>query len=368
MTDSPKLQERRKRYFDLNTRISQISNSQLSTLLAGDRKESSWGDTHTLDIAGTQVFVKRVPITDLEYTDMFSTRNFYNLPTFYNYPFNSGGFGVFRELVAHIKTTNWVLEGSIDNFPLMYHYRIVPYAGERKPLEKERLDRYVEYWGGDENIGRYILGRTSAAHEVILFLEHFPLGDVSQWLLQNPTRTQDVLDQMRATIDFLNQRNVMHFDSHFHNIVTDGEQAYLTDFGLVLDKSFELSPEEIRFYEQNSYYDYGNLIWSLVSSLASMYYKLPDEDKSRLATLYNLDELPDFDVMVAYLLNDLDKLAASGIIKLDEGYASMLAKYREIILLMYNYYATMRANNKKDDLFDNSRLHRLLVETGFLSE
>ncbi|MEO5951577.1 MAG: hypothetical protein ABIQ44_03825 [Chloroflexia bacterium] len=367
MTDS-KLEQRRKLYYELNARISQISNSQLQTMLAGDQMESSWGDTHTLDVAGSRVFVKRVPITELEYADMFSTRNFYDLPTFYNYPFNSGGFGVFRELVAHIKTTNWVLDGSIANFPMMYHYRIVPHAGERKPLEKARLDRYVEYWGGDANVGRYILDRTNANYELLLFLEHFPHGDVSRWLLQNPTRTQDVLDEMHATIDFLNERKIMHFDSHFHNIVTDGEQSYLTDFGLVLDRSFELSPAEEEFYEQNSYYDYGNLLWSLVSSLASMYNMLEDEDKSRVTELYGLDELPEFDVMVARLLNDLDKLTASGIIKLDEGYADMLVKYREIILLMYGYYATMRANNRKDDKFDNAELHRLLVETGFLAD
>ena len=57
------------------------------------------------------MFVKRVPVTDLEYENMFSTRNLYDIPTYYNYGFGSAGFGVYRELVTHVKASNWVLAG-----------------------------------------------------------------------------------------------------------------------------------------------------------------------------------------------------------------------------------------------------------------
>tara|TARA_E500000331_G_scaffold355531_1_gene411250 strand:- start:1908 stop:2102 length:195 start_codon:yes stop_codon:yes gene_type:complete len=37
----------------------------------------------------------------------------------------SAGFGVFREVFSHTKTTNWVLLGECTAFPLMHHHRIV---------------------------------------------------------------------------------------------------------------------------------------------------------------------------------------------------------------------------------------------------
>lgn len=93
--------------------------------------------------ARSKVFVKRVPVTNIEFDNLFSTRNLYNLPTYCNYGFGSTGFGVFRELVTHIKTTNWVLSGAIATFPLMYHYRIIPFSGRRVDVDMERLKDYV---------------------------------------------------------------------------------------------------------------------------------------------------------------------------------------------------------------------------------
>lgn len=71
------------------------------------------------------MFVKRIPLTDVEHRRWFSTRNHFRMPTFYNYGVGSAGFGAWRELVAHIKTTNWVLEGACPNFPLLLHWRLL---------------------------------------------------------------------------------------------------------------------------------------------------------------------------------------------------------------------------------------------------
>src|SRR5689334_19397889 len=105
------LKQRRKLYFDLSTRIALLDNTQLLSLFVEGDAHSSWGKDHTITLGHSKVFVKRVSVTDLEYANMFSTRNVYDLPTFYNYGFGSAGFGVFRELAAHIKTTNWILSG-----------------------------------------------------------------------------------------------------------------------------------------------------------------------------------------------------------------------------------------------------------------
>src|SRR5258708_8664917 len=89
--------------------------------------------------------------------------------------------------MAHVKTTNWVLDGQIETFPLMYHYRVIPFSGKRAEVDHERHKRYVEYWGGNENIGRYILARSGANHELGLFLGYVPPG-LRSWPPENPGR------------------------------------------------------------------------------------------------------------------------------------------------------------------------------------
>ena len=107
---------RRKRYFKLSSEIAQLDNAQLHSLFDNRASKLGWGLTHTIVLGQSQVFVKRVPVTKLEYDNLFSTKNLYDLPTYFNYGLGSAGLGVaglgvFRELVTHIKTTNWVLAG-----------------------------------------------------------------------------------------------------------------------------------------------------------------------------------------------------------------------------------------------------------------
>ena len=131
------LQARRELYFQLSSAIAQMDNEQLRLLFTGNEAELGWGRNHTIEVGQAKVFVKRMPVTDLEYANQFSTRNLYNLPLYYNYGVGSAGFGLFRELVTHIKTTNWVLAGAIETFPLLYHYRIMPATGEHGGVNAE---------------------------------------------------------------------------------------------------------------------------------------------------------------------------------------------------------------------------------------
>jgi hypothetical protein len=106
------IEDRQKRYFQLSAQIAQLDNGQLTSRL--DKCEShpsstGWGMSHTLVVGSSQVFVKRIPVTTLEYDNLFSTRNLYDLPTYCNYGIGtlaSTGFGVFRELITHLKTPN----------------------------------------------------------------------------------------------------------------------------------------------------------------------------------------------------------------------------------------------------------------------
>ncbi len=359
------LQHRLKLYYNLSSQIAQIDNEQLHALFREKETQSSWGENHVIDVGRSKVFVKRIPVTGVEYSNMFSTRNMYDLPTYYNYGFNSAGLGMFRELVTHIRTTNWVLSGVIAAFPLLYHYRIIPFVGVRAEVAQERLAEYVAYWGNNANVGRYLIDRASANYELLLFLEYFP-HTVGTWLLDNPARIPSVVADVRETITFLRNNGILHLDSHFHNMLTDGKRVYLTDFGLALDKHFELTPAERRFYKQNSYYDYGNLLWSLQSPLAGLYRRLPDADKNRISERYEIGAGAKFDELISILLNNIEDLHSSGIMKVEPDYLVLLVRYRTIITLMHAFYANMQSNNAKDTEFDQVTLRRLLKGTGFV--
>ena len=359
---------RRKRYFKLSSQIAQLDNAQLHSLFdSSESNESStgWGINHTIVLGQSKVFVKRVPVTNIEYDNLFSTRNLYDLPTYCNYGFGSTGFGVFRELVTHIKTTNWVLEGAIATFPLMYHYRIIPFFGRRADVDRSRLKGYVEYWGNSANAGNYVLDRANANYELVLFIEHIPYV-LETWLRENPNKLQKPLDDLRTTIDFLRTKGIIHFDAHFHNILTDGEQIYLTDFGLVLDKSFALTSYEESFFKQNTFYDYGEVLRNLGHLIRWSYDSCSENDKRRIMEKYGIKEgLQPYELR-SILLDNIEQIHADGIMKLDDFYVASIVKYCSIIALMQDFFSDMWGNNKKDTKLDHAKLRLLLKETGFL--
>lgn len=122
-------------YYELSSHLSLVDDEQLNVLLSETEETRGWGRNHTITLGHSKVFIKRIPVTALEYEHMFSTKNHYDLPTYYNYGIWSAGFGAFRELISHIKTTNWVLSGAIENFPLMYHYRLRPCKGTTTSIQ-----------------------------------------------------------------------------------------------------------------------------------------------------------------------------------------------------------------------------------------
>lgn len=359
------LPTRQAQYFTLSSEIAHLDNAQLRSLFDTTETRHGWGRNHVLDIGGSKVFVKRLPLSDLEYDNPFSTRNLYELPTYYNYGIGSAGFGAFRELLAHIKTTNWVLEGAIANFPILYHYRIIPFPGERPAVDTERLREYVDYWNGNENVGKRMLGRLIAKHELALFLEYMP-HEIEPWLLENPSKINQVLEDLRTAVTFLRSKGIVHFDVNFDNIISDGERAYLTDFGLVLDGRFTLTEDEILFLEQNTYYDYGSLLGSVDLVFYTAYKSLPDNEKRKLMEKYGVPEGIHAGGQTSILLSNIEQVLTDDI-QLDETYAATLIKYHSITKLFIDFYVSMRLSNKKDTIFPHAELERLLKETGFLT-
>ena len=100
------------------------------------------GTSLQLEIDNTSIFVKKVPIIDLELRaeNYMSTANVFNLAMCYQYGIGSTGFGGWRELAAHAMASNGVIIGPCPNFPIMYHWRILKDI-DSKNISNEELTR-----------------------------------------------------------------------------------------------------------------------------------------------------------------------------------------------------------------------------------
>ncbi|KTD56703.1 hypothetical protein Lsan_2863 [Legionella santicrucis] len=101
------------RYSQISTSLAVLSNQKLKQILADGKPmhEGIGGKSVLVYINDTPVFVKKVPLTNLEqsFKHFMSTANIYDLPLSYQYGVGSAGFGAWRELATHIMTTNWVI-------------------------------------------------------------------------------------------------------------------------------------------------------------------------------------------------------------------------------------------------------------------
>ncbi|WP_405772053.1 protein kinase family protein [Actinacidiphila glaucinigra] len=224
------------------------------------------GKAALLEVAGTPVFVKRVPLTDLERQPehVRSTANLFELPVFCQYgvgTIGGPGFGAWRELAVHTMTTNWVLAAEHEGFPLMYHWRVLP---DSAPLPEELADieRAVAYWGGGSQVRRRIEALQESSASVALFLEYIP-QNLHQWLDAQVEAGDETADRACAMVErelaagtsFMNSHGLLHFDAHFENILTDGRRLYFADYGLSLSSGFELSEGEADFFDRHQTYD-----------------------------------------------------------------------------------------------------------------
>ena len=362
------IEDRRQKYFNLSSLIARLDNFELRSLFKDNQSNLGWGQTHIVEIEKYPVFVKRIPVTQIEYENLLSTKNLYNLPNFFNYGLGSAGLGVagmnvFRELIANIKITNWVLEGETANFPLMYHYRIIPYKGNHLNIDKSLLKGFVEYWGNNDNVGNYMVDRANANYELVLFLEYIPYV-IETWLLENPSQIQKILSELTKTIAFLKCKGIIHFDCHFGNILTNGDQIYLTNFGLVLDKSFALSSDEVSFFEKNRFYDYGEVFRNLGLLIRGWYNSCSEQDTFRIMEKYSIENDLRAYEWGKVLLENIERINIDGDINLDKFYVDTIVKYRRIIILIQNFFVEIWNDNWKSTEFPHIELELLLEETG----
>ena len=68
------LRTRKDTYYKLNTHLAHVDNEQLNSLFDDKEQTHSWGTNHTIQLGKSKVFVKRIPVTEVEYNHMFSTK------------------------------------------------------------------------------------------------------------------------------------------------------------------------------------------------------------------------------------------------------------------------------------------------------
>lgn len=246
------------------------------------------GRSALLEVDGTPVFVKLVPLTDLERRpeNTRSTANLFGLPDCGQYGIAGGpGFGAWRELAVHTMTTNWVLAGEYEGFPLMYHWRVLPDPGQPLPEELADVDAAVAYWGGRPEVRRRIEALRDSSASIALFLEYIP-RNLHEWLDVAVNAGDEASDracamverELEAGISFMNERGLLHFDAHFKNILTDGRRLFFADYGLSISSRFELSRDEADFFTEHRAYDrYYTVTHLVIWLVTALYGYLGDE-------------------------------------------------------------------------------------------
>ncbi|MET0236054.1 MAG: hypothetical protein ABW224_15525 [Kibdelosporangium sp.] len=250
--------------------LARLSDRQLSDAINAESKQHTGigGRKAELDIEGTRVFVKRVPITEIELKNPHTTANLFGLPTFYQYGLGSTGFGAWRELAAHVLTTNWVRANVYRGFPVMYHWRILPDAPpEGFADDFGGIDGTVAHWEGSPAVRERLeaIGRSTAS--LVICLEHLPYT-LSEWLADHPAVSW-AESQLEQGAKVMSARGFVHFDTHFNNLLTDGEQVYFADFGLASSESFDLSADEAGFLAAHRVYDHCYAMSNLLRHLQS---------------------------------------------------------------------------------------------------
>ncbi len=279
----PRYAARLATYGTVATRLSLLSDRRLGEFVAAADPFGSGigGRSAELDVGGTRVFVKRVPLTDTELRpeNARSTGNLFGLPMFYQYGAGSAGFGAWRELAVHVMTTNWVLGNEYEGFPLMYHWRILPDSPpEGFADEFGGIDGAVAHWEGSSAVRERLeaIGRSSSS--VVLFLEHVP-QTLADWLHDYRSAAPEggagspyvwVEEALARGTAFMSSHGLVHFDAHFANVLTDGRLLYFADFGLALSSGFELSAAEAEFLSGHLAYDRCHTVSHL------LHHHLPD--------------------------------------------------------------------------------------------
>ncbi len=171
-------------------------------------------------------------------------------------------------------------------------------------------------------------------------------------------------EQLNAITTYMKSQDLVHFDAHFENILTDGELLYFSDFGLSLSSKFDLTTEEVEFLNQHKNYDqYCSSVSLLHCIITSIFGKEKWESHLREYlkkgvgnTLPNIDNIIKKYSHIAMIMDEFfrnlqkNKTTLYPKLQLDEQTSILSNNCFNILNLLYN-----------KDWFTNIRKSSLLV-------
>jgi len=293
--------DRKTLYYELNTKLSYLSNEEIKKIIQIKKpvEFKTWGVNKIYKYEGRKIFIKAIPVAKLYQDNQFNTKNLYKVPAYYHYGFGSAGINPWRELLLYIKTTNFVLNNKCDFFALLYHYRIID-DSNNEYIESGLTERLLTKYDNNENIIKYLQDRIKSQIKIVLFLEYIP-NVAWKYLQDNYNFTKTFYLESVKIINFLSKNNISHNDGHLGNYIIDNKKnIYITDFGLSLDKDFDLDKDEKIFIENNKKLDklyiYDNILSNYINKC---------KYNKKINKKYNLEQYNGIE-FYKYLINNLD--------------------------------------------------------------
>jgi len=295
---------RKSKYNTLNEKLSYLSNGSIKKIISLKKIEEfkKWGLNKIVTFNKQKIFIKVIPIAKLFAKDEnhLNSANLYKIPAFYNYGFGSAGINPWREVLLHVKTTNYVLTDKCHNFPLLYHYRIIE-DNNNDNIQAGMSERLLNRWDHNKNIIKYLKDRSKSKYKIVLFLEYIP-NVAWQYLQDNPKFVSSFYDATIKIVSFMNKNGILHNDGHLGNyVIDDKENVYITDFGLSLDKYFDLDKGEKRFMKMNKKLD---VVYTIDNIMANYVQKCIYDPK--IETKYELKKYENSLILRKYLIDDID--------------------------------------------------------------
>jgi hypothetical protein len=268
-------------------KLSSLSDKEIRSLLdAGTQPRIGiGGTTHSIEVAGSPVFVKAIKLSKLEVdAGPSDTRNLFGLPPWYHYGVGEGstGFNAWREVATHEMVSDWVMRDNRGAFPLLYHWRIVPDVGRRE-LDDDDIVRAVKFWADSAEVETRLRALSASTTVVAVFIEHVPLV-LRGWLDRQLASgredmagsVQGVLDQLLAAATQMRAHGVVHFDAHLDNVLTTGHQVVVSDFGLAAAADFQLDDAEKPFLTTHADHDVAYCLAELANAILRKVMDFPD--------------------------------------------------------------------------------------------
>lgn len=352
------MQQRINTHLELATKLSLLSDVKLTTMLKRAELSRGWGQNGTLEFDGKKLFVKMIPLTNLEVENAYSTKNLFRIPAWYNYGVGSAGFGAFRELATSVKATNWVLSGECQSFPLLCHHRILKIAAASKVTEEE-ITSYTKSWNHSKAVGNYIRERSRCEYHLVLFYES--LQPFADWIIGHQDKLSQMFGKAIKTAEFMQSRGMIHFDAHIQNWLTDGKQVFLCDFGLALDQDFDLTDLEREFFNNHRNYDFAQIISTVADGVLLSYFSLPSEQQLKINE--KLGRSPDnFPLFLSALARGALSLDQAKLLSLPASLKKHIEQYQPIIDLKHQFLERIRTGKKATNLYPAKALNRHLAK------